>query len=64
MDLSVLPSLNNEIYCRLRFEASVKTVKEDNAKYAEIISGISIQLYDAENVVERWKVTVKELLDA
>ena len=64
LDLSVLPSLNNEIYCRLRFEASVKTVKEDNAKYAEIISGISIQLYDAENVVERWKVTVKELLDA
>ncbi|RIN29399.1 pyridoxamine 5'-phosphate oxidase family protein [Staphylococcus succinus] len=64
LDLSVLPGLNNEIYCRLRFEASVKTVKEDKAKYAEIISGVSIQLYDAENVVERWKVTVKELLDA
>ncbi|PAD39530.1 hypothetical protein CHH53_04780 [Terribacillus sp. 7520-G] len=45
-----------------RFAAKVIFYKEDTAKYAEITSGIHIDLKDPESVLDRWKETIRETL--
>lgn len=45
------------------YSASVVSHKEDRAKYADIISGVKIQLKDPEQVVARWRETVDDILD-
>ncbi|WP_339324587.1 pyridoxamine 5'-phosphate oxidase family protein [Paenibacillus sp. FSL W8-0194] len=43
-----------------RFSAAVESFKEDQAKYADITSGIQIRLKHEGEVLERWNETVKE----
>ncbi|WP_026693412.1 pyridoxamine 5'-phosphate oxidase family protein [Peribacillus kribbensis] len=43
------------------FNAKVEAFKEDEAKYAEITTGIQISLLDSESVLARWKNTVKAM---
>ncbi|MDR9854202.1 pyridoxamine 5'-phosphate oxidase family protein [Paenibacillus sp. VCA1] len=43
-----------------RFSAVVASFKEDVAKYADITSGIQIQLKNPDEVLTRWKETLKE----
>jgi len=43
-----------------RFSAVVASFKEDVAQYADITSGIRIQLKNADEVLTRWEETVKE----
>ncbi|MDD9783126.1 pyridoxamine 5'-phosphate oxidase family protein [Priestia megaterium] len=58
-DLEELPKTN---YPRKRFAATVVSMREDYAKYAEITSGIRIELKDPKEVVKRWNQTVLDLL--
>lgn len=62
LELKKLPLLSNAKYRRERFEATVKTVREDIAKYADITSGIKIKLKEPEKVINRWYETIGELL--
>lgn len=62
LDTKLLPKPEQETYVRTRFEAIVKSVKEDKAKYADIVSGITIALHKPEDILNRWKVTLNELL--
>jgi hypothetical protein len=45
-----------------RFSATVVCFKEDIAKYAEINSGIQIMLKNPNDVLQRWKETLGELV--
>ncbi|MCD8792341.1 hypothetical protein [Staphylococcus gallinarum] len=47
---------------RLKFEGEIRNIKIDSAKYADITSGISIQLRNPKDTVLRWRATVTELL--
>ena len=62
LQAKVLEELPNALHPRERFRAKVISFREDVAKYADITSGIAIQLKDADTVIERWKQTVQELL--
>lgn len=57
--LEVLPAVR---YQRERFSAKIVSVREDVAKYADITSGIKIELKNPKEVVERWKQTIEDLL--
>lgn len=48
-------------YVRERFSAQVVLAREDAAKYAQITSGINIDLFNEKEVIERWEQTVKEM---
>lgn len=63
LDTIVLPKPEVEQYERVRFEAIIQTIKIDSAKYAEIKSGITVNMYNPNDVIERWKVTLNELLN-
>ncbi|ANS76711.1 hypothetical protein AWM70_20770 [Paenibacillus yonginensis] len=56
-----LPDLQESVHPRKRYEAEVVQVKQDSAKYAEIISGIQIALHDPADVLNRWEITASEL---
>ncbi|MGQ8924259.1 pyridoxamine 5'-phosphate oxidase family protein [Bacillus halotolerans] len=56
-----LPPLNGAVYDRERFACRIASAKEDVAKYADITSGVRIQLHNAEEVLNRWEVTLEEL---
>ncbi|GGA30856.1 hypothetical protein [Paenibacillus physcomitrellae] len=56
-----LPALQESDYPRDRYEAEVVQVKQDAAKYAEIVSGIQIALHDPVEVISRWEATVADL---
>ncbi|WP_316275222.1 pyridoxamine 5'-phosphate oxidase family protein [Bacillus halotolerans] len=56
-----LPPLNDAVYDRERFACRIASAKEDVAKYADIPSGVRIQLHNAEEVLNRWEATLEEL---
>ncbi|PJY99257.1 MULTISPECIES: pyridoxamine 5'-phosphate oxidase family protein [Bacillus] len=56
-----LPSLKEAEYERDRFACRIVSVKEDVAKYADLTSGVRIQLHSPEEVLNRWEKTRKEL---
>lgn len=62
LSLSRLPKLANARHPRTRFEAEVVSCREDKAKYADITSGVQIQLKEPVTVLERWEESLRELL--
>jgi hypothetical protein len=62
LSLERLKELPNIQYKRVRFHAQIVEAREDMAKYAEIRSGIKIDLKNPKEVVERWSVTIEDLL--
>lgn len=59
--VQVLPNMADSRHPRQRFAAEVAHVREDRAPYAEVLSGVKIQLNDPAEVLERWRATVAEL---
>ncbi|HET6872631.1 MAG TPA: pyridoxamine 5'-phosphate oxidase family protein [Sporolactobacillaceae bacterium] len=57
--LNPLPEAKHHL---TRFEATLTHIKEDVAKYADITSGVQIELKDRSSVIQRWKETLQELL--
>ncbi|MFP5163948.1 pyridoxamine 5'-phosphate oxidase family protein [Staphylococcus equorum] len=62
LDTKLLPPISNEKFSRMRFDAFTKNIKEDRAKYADITSGITVEMHESEEVLKRWKITIRELL--
>ncbi len=62
LQVKPLPASRESAYPRDRFEAELAGVKQDTAKYAEIVSGIRIALHDPPEVVKRWEATVRDLV--
>jgi hypothetical protein len=62
LSLERLKELPNIQYKRVRFHAQIVEAREDMAKYAEIRSGIKIDLKNPKEVVERWSETIEDLL--
>ncbi|PFI95344.1 pyridoxamine 5'-phosphate oxidase family protein [Priestia megaterium] len=60
--LKRLEELPTARYPRERFSAKVVSSREDVAKYADITSGIKIELKNDKEVVERWHKTLKDIL--
>lgn len=60
--LERLEELPTAHYPRERFSATVVSSREDVAKYAEITSGIQIDLKNDKEVIERWYMTLEEIL--
>jgi len=48
---------------RQGFVATIASIREDVAKYADIISGVRIQLKEPEPVIQRWKETIEDMLN-
>lgn len=61
LQCELLPSLKEAEYDRDRFACRIVSVKEDVAKYADLTSGVRIQLHSPEEVLNRWEKTLKEL---
>ncbi|MBA4544519.1 MULTISPECIES: pyridoxamine 5'-phosphate oxidase family protein [Thermoactinomyces] len=61
LSLKRLPELPGARHKRERFAASVVSAREDVAKYAEIRSGVTIDLKDPDAVLTRWSETLEEL---
>lgn len=61
LSLKRLDKTPDSHYVRERFSAQVVLAREDVAKYAQIISGINIDLFNEKEVIERWEQTVKEM---
>lgn len=62
LSLKKLDPLQNTEYPRDRFSAKIISFREDMAKYADIISGVQIELKMPEEVISRWQRTVEDLL--
>jgi hypothetical protein len=62
LSLERLKELPNIQYKRVRFHAQIVEAREDMAKYAEIRSGIKIDLKNPKEVVGRWSETIEDLL--
>ena len=62
LSLQKLPILAEAKHPRERFICTVTSFREDEAKYADILSGIQINLKDPDNVIKRWRETIDELL--
>ncbi len=56
-----LPELPNAAYPRARFEARIEHVREDVAKYADLLTGVTYRLHEPKQALERWQVTLDEL---
>ncbi|MFD1887331.1 pyridoxamine 5'-phosphate oxidase family protein [Paenibacillus wenxiniae] len=56
-----LPELQHTAYPRARFEAKIQHIREDVAKYAELLTGVTYRLHEPEAVLERWRMTLDEL---
>ncbi|MDR4432635.1 pyridoxamine 5'-phosphate oxidase family protein [Bacillus tequilensis] len=56
-----LTPLNDAEYERDRFACRIVSMKEDVAKYADLTSGVHIQLHSPEEVLNRWEKTLEEL---
>lgn len=52
---------NADVHTRERFTAHIHALKIDEAKYAEIQSGIKVRLYDPNTVIERWQSQIESL---
>jgi hypothetical protein len=61
--LERMPVLREAKHPRERFIAKVVASREDVAKYADITSGVTINLKDPPSVIQRWEETVKELME-
>ncbi|WCK54913.1 pyridoxamine 5'-phosphate oxidase family protein [Aneurinibacillus sp. Ricciae_BoGa-3] len=61
LSLQRLPELTGARHPRERFFATVTAVRQDTAKYADIVSGVQINLKESTSVLERWKETLEEL---
>jgi len=59
--VQALPDLPDAVHPRQRFEAEVVYVREDTAKYADILSAVRFQLHEPDQVLERRKETLVEL---
>lgn len=62
LSLHKLSELADARHPRERFSARVVSLREDVAKYAEITSGVQIELKDPASVLHRWNETLEELL--
>jgi hypothetical protein len=62
LSLQKLSELEDARHIRARFSARVVSYREDVAKYAEITSGVQIELKDKASVLKRWNETIEELL--
>ncbi len=62
LSLERLKELPNAQHQRERFYAKIVEAREDIAKYAELTSGIKINLKNPKEVVERWRETIEDLL--
>ncbi|GGE50364.1 hypothetical protein GCM10011391_31370 [Pullulanibacillus camelliae] len=62
LDLQPLPELTDPKYPLKRFIAHLTELRVDTAKYADITSGVQIQLKNSEEVLIRWQETLEELL--
>ncbi|WP_370872576.1 pyridoxamine 5'-phosphate oxidase family protein [Paenibacillus zeirhizosphaerae] len=60
--LEELPELPDAEYPRTRFAASVAASRTDTAKYADILTGVTIRLNNPAEVLERWERTLDELM--
>jgi hypothetical protein len=61
LSLTRLAELPDARYPRECFSATVAAVREDVAKYADIVSGVQINLKDSASVIKRWEETIEEL---
>ncbi|MCJ8012060.1 pyridoxamine 5'-phosphate oxidase family protein [Paenibacillus sp. KQZ6P-2] len=62
LSLKLLPVLPDAEHPRERFEAEIISVRSDIAQYADITTGMQIELKDGESVLRRWHETLAELL--
>lgn len=62
LSLERLKELQNVRYKRERFHTKIVEAREDIAKYAEITSGIKIDLKNPKEIVERWRETIEDIL--
>lgn len=62
LSLRLLPVLPAAKHPRDRFEADIVAVRSDTSQYAEITTGVQIELKDEESVLRRWYETLAELL--
>ncbi|WP_258000503.1 pyridoxamine 5'-phosphate oxidase family protein [Bacillus sp. Marseille-P3661] len=62
LSLQRLPELIINNISLERFAAHIVSLREDVAKYADILSGIQINLKDPETVIKRWEETTMALL--
>ncbi|OWA34150.1 hypothetical protein B9G55_17660 [Saccharibacillus sp. O16] len=61
LQATAMPEIPDARHPRARFAADVLESRADVAKYAELTSGITIQLHDPQQVLVRWKETLEEL---
>ncbi|MEM5008462.1 hypothetical protein WKH54_25765 [Priestia megaterium] len=57
-----MKSLSNTHYPRERFSVGIISVREDVSKYAEITSGVKIELRNATDIINRWNEKLTGLL--
>lgn len=55
------PAINSDIHTGERFSAHIHALKIDQAKYAEIESGIQVRLHNPDSVIDRWQAQVEVL---
>jgi len=55
-------SISDARHERQGFVATVASIRADVAKYADIISGVRIQLKEPEPVIQRWTETIEDML--
>jgi hypothetical protein len=60
--LDQLPELPDAEYPRARFTATVAGSRTDTAKYADIMTGVTIRLKNPAEVLKRWEKTLEELI--
>lgn len=61
LQAEALPELPDAAYPRARFQARIQHIREDVAKYAELLTGVTYRLHEPEQVLERWRLTLEEL---
>lgn len=59
--LRLLPVLPAAKHPRERFEAEIVSARADTAQYADITSGVQVDLKEADDVLRRWHETLLEL---
>lgn len=62
LSLRRLPELPGAKHPRERFEAEIISARSDVAVYADLTTGIQIDLKDESSVIERWRETLTELM--
>jgi hypothetical protein len=62
LTLQRLPQLADSPHPRERFAGDVTHVKTDHANYADLTSGVRIELKEPAPVLKRWQETIEDLL--